>query len=147
VDEAVKGETASIVNDIDDDVPGDGDIPDLAPCAIPEGNSDNEDIGGIPHRKRCNASGAIKTLSDTLARIRELERQVKSLKQQLAKDNSYQMKNLHAEHQVQYLTEENVSGKHTSCQQQAIRHAGKVVEIRNAKSTPTSSFLDAQSQN
>ena len=73
MDEAVKGETASIVNDIDDDVPGDGDIPDLAPCAIPEGNSDNEDIGGILLCKQCNAPGMIKTLSDALARISELE--------------------------------------------------------------------------
>ena len=136
-DEAVNSETASIVNEIDDDVPGDGDVPDLAPCATPEGNNDNGDVGGIPHHKRCNASGAIKTLSDALARIRELERQVKSLKQQLAKDDSYQMKNLHAEHQVQYLREENVSGKHTSRQQQAIRHAGKVVGIDYAKSAPT----------
>ena len=50
-DEAVNSETASIVNEIDDDVPGDGDVPNLAPCATPEGINDNEDIGGIPHRK------------------------------------------------------------------------------------------------
>ncbi len=60
-----------------------------------------------------------------------------SLKQQLAKDDSYQMTNLHAEHQVEYLTEENVSRKHMSHQRQAIRHAGKVVGIGDAKIAPT----------
>ena len=113
-DEAVKGETASVVNGADDDIPDDGDVPDLAPCAAPNDNNNNDDNGVIPDRKPRNTPGSIKTFSDALARIRELERQVKSLKQQLAKDESYQMKNLQLEHQVQYLTEENVSGKDMS---------------------------------
>ena len=137
-DEAVKGKTVRVVNGIDDDIPGDGDIPDLAPCAAPDGNNNNDDNGVIPDRKPRDTPGSIKTFSDALARIRELERQVKSLKQQLAKDESYQMKNLQLEHQVQYLTEENVSGKDMSNRRQANKHAGKVVGRGHAKSAPAS---------